>query len=45
LKKINKKEENLKRLEKEKDNKFPCYFKGFLRHKLNAYSISVFLAF
>jgi hypothetical protein len=31
--KINKKEEKLKRSEKEKDNKFPCCFEGFLRHK------------
>jgi Zn-finger protein len=23
----------LKRLEKEEDNKFPCCFEGFLRHK------------
>jgi hypothetical protein len=32
IEKINKKEE-LKRLEKEEDNKFPCCFEGFLRHK------------
>jgi hypothetical protein len=26
-------EEELKGLEKEEDNKFPCCFEGFLRHK------------
>jgi hypothetical protein len=33
IEKINKEEENSKRLEKEEDNKFPCCFEGFLRHK------------
>jgi hypothetical protein len=33
IEKINKEEEELKRLEKEEDNKFPCCFEGFLRHK------------
>jgi hypothetical protein len=31
IEKINK-EEELKRLEKEEDNKFPCCFEGFIRH-------------
>jgi hypothetical protein len=33
IEKINKEEEKLKKLEKEEDNKFPCCFEGFLRHK------------
>jgi hypothetical protein len=33
IKKINREEEKLKRLETEEDNKFPCCFEGFLRHK------------
>jgi hypothetical protein len=33
IEKINKEEEELKRLEKEEDNKFPCCFESFLRHK------------
>jgi hypothetical protein len=33
IEKINKEEEELKRLEKEDDNKFPCCFEDFLRHK------------
>jgi hypothetical protein len=32
IEKINK-EEELKRLEKEEDNKFPCCFEGFMKHK------------
>jgi hypothetical protein len=32
IEKINK-EKKLKKLEKKKDNKFPYYFKDFLRHK------------
>jgi hypothetical protein len=33
IEKINKEEEELKRLEKEEDNKPPCCFEGFLRHE------------
>jgi hypothetical protein len=33
IEKINREEEELKRLEKEEDNKFPCCFEGFMRHK------------
>jgi hypothetical protein len=33
IEKINKEEEELKRLEKKEDNKFSCCFEGFLRHK------------
>jgi hypothetical protein len=37
IEKINKEEEELKRLEKEEDNKFPCCFEGFMRHKCLLY--------
>jgi hypothetical protein len=37
---INKEEEELKKLEKEEDNKFPCCFENFLRHK---YLLGAFL--
>jgi hypothetical protein len=33
IEKINREEQKLKKLEKEKNNKFPCCFEGFLRYK------------